>query len=252
MVSSILGMRRSILRRDHLDHFPTKNYFVCEKTRGERYLLLLTRHYRTREPQLFLIDRDHQYHAVTMAFPKAWTNDFGDAILDGELTVERSYSGIAVALKVTDCLTVDGSYIAHPYDGGRDLKGRLRVAKRVVESLNEASEIAKYPLPFTLELVQMCPANRLTEQLGQWRRRRLENDGIWFKCDAIHSDLHWKLASGHETGSVLEMDVIAASLSTQTPPRSHWYAGSVTGFERKAPLPSTLPTPKFLRMLVQL
>ncbi|KAL9106229.1 MAG: hypothetical protein Q9227_008697 [Pyrenula ochraceoflavens] len=102
----------------HIKELMTRDYYVCEKTDGVRYLLYLTEG-NENTAAAYLVDRKNDYYYVPELFlplpdnPTFRNPDFTRfhtrTILDGELVLERLGNGKEeIKFFVFDCLIVDG------------------------------------------------------------------------------------------------------------------------------------------------
>ncbi|KAG0647460.1 mRNA processing 2 [Hyphodiscus hymeniophilus] len=100
--------------RRHLEELARKDYFVCEKSDGMRYLLYLTEDEHGREAQ-YLIDRKNDYWYIPpdeLHFPIQ--NDRQgfhiNTLIDGELVMDKvPGGGMQPKYLVFDCLVLDGN-----------------------------------------------------------------------------------------------------------------------------------------------
>ncbi|KAK2605540.1 hypothetical protein N8I77_008370 [Diaporthe amygdali] len=108
--------------RRHLQELMTKDYFVCEKTDGIRYLLYLTTD-EVGDEIAYLIDRKNdfwfmQYRNLHFPTPENEGGQHDKSIIDGELIMSRQPNGSEKPqFLVFDCLTLDGmSLVERPLD----------------------------------------------------------------------------------------------------------------------------------------
>lgn len=124
------GSQPVSLLRKHLRKLKSEDFFVCEKTDGVRYLLLICRHEDGKSP-MYLISRKFEFYPVK-GIAKLFQNaqvleSFNNSLLDGELVVDEikqpngeiKHQAMYLAY---DVLNIRGSYV-----GNLALNDRLRI-----------------------------------------------------------------------------------------------------------------------------
>ncbi|WBW74530.1 mRNA guanylyltransferase Ceg1 [Schizosaccharomyces osmophilus] len=108
----------------HLQTLKEKDYYVCEKSDGIRFLMYMTKDpSRPDRPTVYLIDRHPNYYHISNLIYPIPTDVSGKAmhtetVLDGELILERFPDGKKqLKFLVFDCLACDGKlYMNRPLD----------------------------------------------------------------------------------------------------------------------------------------
>ena len=99
----------------HLHELKQRDYWVCEKTDGERYLLWMTQD--GNNPLVYFINRKNEYFYVPgFFFPHHERRDdfHRDTILDGELVEDKYPDGrTEINFLVFDMLVLDGQSMMH-------------------------------------------------------------------------------------------------------------------------------------------
>ncbi|CAD6501822.1 BgTH12-02068 [Blumeria graminis f. sp. triticale] len=100
--------------RRHLEELEKKDYYVCEKSDGMRYLLYLTEddlgneiHYLINRKNDFWFIPPGTFHCPTPRDQQAWHNN---TIIDGELVMDKKPNGeMEAKYLVFDCMVLDGN-----------------------------------------------------------------------------------------------------------------------------------------------
>ena len=165
--------------RDHIQLLLTKDYYVCEKSDGVRFLLLCIN--SPNGPLTFLINRKYSVNLLPrIAFPAdIQTNSFHhETLLDCELLVDTEQDGrLTLKLVIFDAILVCGENVM-----SKSLTERLSfVLKKVINPLNNASASIKQNFPFLVELKQMHKSYGLEDVLTRIiPSLKHENDGLIF------------------------------------------------------------------------
>ncbi|KAJ2894196.1 hypothetical protein MKZ38_007836 [Zalerion maritima] len=178
--------------RKHLDELRSRDYFVCEKSDGIRYLLYLTSISGadgTPHETPFLIDRKNTYWHIGVTelhFPQKNGPDSSfhtDTLIDGELVMDEYPDGAKIPrFIVFDCLLLDGQSLMT-----RTLDKRLGYFKEMVltpyqDLLNRYPDEKKYQ-PFTVELKSMQVAYGIELMFNSiLPELKHGNDGLIFTC----------------------------------------------------------------------
>ena len=101
--------------RSHFEELKKHDYYVCEKTDGQRYLMYMAKGINDFDQPVsyqYLIDRKNQYYYVDnppFPNPDKRPEEFHiDTILDGELVEDRERSGSVIKFLVFDVLIYNG------------------------------------------------------------------------------------------------------------------------------------------------
>ncbi|KAH8801475.1 mRNA capping enzyme, catalytic domain-containing protein [Xylogone sp. PMI_703] len=173
--------------RRHLVELTKRDYYVCEKSDGIRYLLYLTADENGEEIQ-YLIDRKNDYWWIPkgglhLPVPKAVEAFHTETIIDGELVMDRLPNGRQqLKYLVFDCLILDGNRLMQ-----RTLDKRLGYVKEFIFDPYKAL-LRDYPedtanFHFVVELKQM----QFSYAIEMMFRQVLPNlphgnDGLIFTC----------------------------------------------------------------------
>jgi mRNA guanylyltransferase len=130
--------------RRHLEELTQRDYFVCEKSDGMRYLLYLTQDDQGNEIH-YLIDRKNDYWFVPpnmlhFPIPGDHTGFHIDTLIDGELVLDQvDGGGKQPKYLVFDCMVIDGNSLMN-----RTLDKRIAYFKeRIFDPYNKLLE--KFP-----------------------------------------------------------------------------------------------------------
>ena len=176
----------------HLEVLRRKDFYVCEKTDGVRYLLLIHTPNRSKT-KAWLIDRKYTYYPLkTLPVPLLKRKStLHDTLLDGELVDEALFKGGAPSERRSTFLVFDAICVYGVYVGHLDLMNRLRVAHETILLIQGkilSSKLLRDELPFEIDLKQMF-AKRDTGFLFSQVLPNLthENDGLVFtRVDAAY------------------------------------------------------------------
>lgn len=108
-----------------MESLKSDDFWVCEKSDGQRVLVLIMVPRTTMKQEVYLIDRKNNYHRVSglyfpnqdLTCPKAKQNggQRSDTLLDGELVVDRaetSRTKSRLRLLLFDCIVLERENIA--------------------------------------------------------------------------------------------------------------------------------------------
>lgn len=173
--------------RAHIHELKKEDYYVCEKSDGQRYLL-----FNTTDPNgdeaTFLIDRRNDYWLVRgLHFPLTPDKDpipwHKDTLIDGELVIDKNPDGSKTAkFLMFDCLVMDGKILIN-----RTLDKRLAYLSQNFYNPYKVL-LKKFPqeVPFMPFLAQMKKMEfaYATEMLFRQILPSLPhgNDGLIFTC----------------------------------------------------------------------
>lgn len=177
--------------QQHLQELKNQDYFVCEKTDGERYLMYLTNDGQEPKNQaIYFIDRKNDYYYVpNLHFPHHEDNTFRKfheaSILDGELVEDKHPDGrTIIKFLVFDMLVLDGKDLRD-----RTLDKRLGYMKSfLIKPLNDwfkrepnrrreqACEVDDKKTEFSYSLRKMF------EEIIPQVKQLHGNDGLIFTC----------------------------------------------------------------------
>lgn len=132
---SFPGAQPVSFARSHLEELKKQDYYVCEKTDGQRYLMFLTADIdpETRQVQShqYLIDRKNNYYLVEnppFPNPDRKPQEFHvDTIMDGELVEDKEETGSVIKYMVFDLLFYNGKDLR-----SRSLDKRLAYLKSFI------------------------------------------------------------------------------------------------------------------------
>lgn len=177
--------------QQHLQELKKQDYFVCEKTDGERYLMYLTNDGSEPKGQaIYLINRKNEYYYVpNLHFPHNEDPTFRKfheaSLLDGELVEDKYLDGrTAIKFLVFDILVLDGKDLRdRPLD---KRLGHLKVF--VIKPLHDWLKM--YP---NEKRAQACEVNDKKTEFSYALRTMFEeiipqvkqlhgNDGLIFTC----------------------------------------------------------------------
>ncbi|KAL9617439.1 MAG: hypothetical protein Q9160_007751 [Pyrenula sp. 1 TL-2023] len=173
----------------HLHELTLKDYYVCEKTDGIRYLLYMTQG-NIGEDAAYLIDRKNDYYFVPGChFPVPEDPTFAkfhlETILDGELVCDTYPGGHSeIKFLVFDCLIVDGKSMLN-----RTLDKRLAYFQELVLKPYKTM-YAKWPeetkhRPFAMEdknTELSYGVEKMFREVIPKVKRVHGNDGLIFTC----------------------------------------------------------------------
>ncbi|KAK6865603.1 hypothetical protein PG995_002131 [Apiospora arundinis] len=174
--------------RHHLKELRSKDYYVCEKSDGIRYLLYLTIHPTTGDEAHFMIDRRNDYWYVTsgsthIPTTKAENTFHQGTLLDGELVMDDIGNGRKEpTYLVFDCLALDGQNLM-----SRELPKRLGYFKEWIYNPYKAL-YKKYPeekqyQSFFLGMKEMQVAYGIEMMFREViKNLKHGNDGLIFTC----------------------------------------------------------------------
>ncbi|CAN8096362.1 unnamed protein product [Discula destructiva] len=216
--SSFPGAQPVSFAREHLQDLLEKDYYVCEKTDGIRYLLYLTKDEFGAET-VYLIDRKNDYYFIhhrNLHFPRE--NDEGafhvDTIIDGELVMDRQPDGTEMpSFLVFDCLVLDGMVLME-----RPLDKRLAyLQQNIYKPYNKLFK--KYPdelkfQAFKLVMKDMQFSYGITKMFNEVLPSLTHgNDGLIFtcretpyKCGTDEHILKWKPAEENTVDFKLQLE----------------------------------------------
>ncbi|KFY31309.1 hypothetical protein V494_07972, partial [Pseudogymnoascus sp. VKM F-4513 (FW-928)] len=173
--------------RKHIGELMKQDYYVCEKSDGQRYLLYCTADPNTGDEAHFLIDRRNDFWYISgLHFPLKDDATFAsfhtNTLIDGELVIDSLPTGPRATYLVFDCLTLDRKPLI-----SRTLDKRLAYFKDGVFA-PYAELLRKFPeerphMPFEVQLKDM----QLPYGLEMMFRAVLPglphgNDGLIFTC----------------------------------------------------------------------
>ena len=185
--------------RDHVSLLLNRDYFVCEKSDGIRYLLFCIN--SPNGPLSFLINRKYSINLLpNVCFPlDPQASAFHhETLLDCELLIDSENGKEILKLVIFDGILVNGENVMK-----KNLTERLSaVLKKVINPLNSAQLSIKQRFPFLVLLKQMHKCYGLNEVLTKViPSLHHENDGLIFTpvnepyvigtCDLL---LKWKPA----------------------------------------------------------
>jgi len=211
-VASLCGLRHSrfpgaqpvSFARSSLDQLKEEDYWVCEKSDGQRVLMFIAWNKATEQQEVYLIDRKNKYkrqhNSIVFPFheippsPKArMALQLGslnekyavrkDTLLDGELVWDVSKTGERkMRLLLFDCIILDGSSLAQRPLSRRygSLMGQIVPPHK--QFLKEFPAAAR-DAPFEVQVKRMQLAYHISTVLDQFIPN-LEhgNDGLIFTC----------------------------------------------------------------------
>ena len=162
----------------HLQELKERDYWVCEKTDGERFLLWMTND--GPNPLVYFINRKNDYYYVPgFIFPHHVPGqDFHrDTILDGELVEDRHPDGrIELNFLVFDMLVLDGKTMMQ-----RTLDKRMAYFKEQV--LKPYGKTGQGPFPVKDKEIQFAYAMDMMFKEVIPRAKKVHgNDGMIFTC----------------------------------------------------------------------
>jgi mRNA guanylyltransferase len=173
--------------RRHLEELTQRDYYVCEKSDGMRYLLYSTRDDEGGELH-YLIDRKNDYwfippNTIHFPIPNDETGFHTDTLIDGELVFDTlPNGGKQPKYLVFDCMVLDGNSLMN-----RTLDKRIAYFKERVFDPYKLL-LKKYPqeLPFQhfiVELKQMQFSYAVEKMFKQILPALPHgNDGLIFTC----------------------------------------------------------------------
>ena len=174
--------------RRHLAEMGQKDYYVCEKSDGHRYLLYLTDDGYGGEAQ-YLIDRRNNFWYIpkdTLHFPIDNNNPQGfhvESLIDGELVMDKvPGGGLEPKYLVFDCLVLDGDSLMH-----RTLDKRIayfgdKIFKPYKQLLEDFPE-EKQHQSFFVELKDMNFSYSMQRMFAEILPKLPHgNDGLIFTC----------------------------------------------------------------------
>ncbi|KAH8594997.1 mRNA capping enzyme, catalytic domain-containing protein [Bisporella sp. PMI_857] len=206
--------------RKHLKALTEKDYYLCEKTDGMRYLLYLTHGDDEQLEVQYLIDRKNDYWGMTgesgihLPIPGHEAGFHTKTIIDGELVMDKAPGGtLQPRFMVFDCLVIDGVSLMD-----RSLDKRLAFFRERIQDPYNAL-LRKYPqeVPYQAFLVQMkeFELGYGIEKMFKQVLKSLPhgNDGLIFTCRETHykhgtdpNILKWKPADENSIDFRLELE----------------------------------------------
>jgi hypothetical protein len=97
-IATFPGPQPVAIEKRHFDILNKNEYVVCEKTDGERKILIIL--YINEKPMCFIVDRNKDYHFIELSFKKEL---FEGCIFDCELI-----TGTKPSLVIHDCFAYNG------------------------------------------------------------------------------------------------------------------------------------------------
>ncbi|KAI8906190.1 mRNA capping enzyme, catalytic domain-containing protein [Powellomyces hirtus] len=177
------GAQPVALTRDHLQSLEREDYYVCEKSDGVRYLMLLM--VTQKGPATFMIDRMNQLHYIDkMQFPLPRLP--GDSIkfhnhtlLDGELVVDVVGAHRTLTYLVFDFMFSNGEKHTH-----ENYSRRLGIFQRDVQAPYEAHlknnpELRSHQ-PFRLAIKAQQRSYGMSRVFEDITKQKHGNDGLIF------------------------------------------------------------------------
>ncbi|TPX53952.1 hypothetical protein PhCBS80983_g06090 [Powellomyces hirtus] len=177
------GAQPVALTRDHLQSLEREDYYVCEKSDGVRYLMLLM--VTQKGPATFMIDRMNQLHYIDkMQFPLPRLP--GDSIkfhnhtlLDGELVVDVVGAHRTLTYLVFDFMFSNGEKHTH-----ENYSRRLGIFQRDVQAPYEAHlknnpELRNHQ-PFRLAIKAQQRSYGMSRVFEDITKQKHGNDGLIF------------------------------------------------------------------------
>ena len=101
-IGTFPGPQPVAVEKRHLQILNKNEYVVCEKTDGERKVLLIL--YVNEKPMCFLVDRNNEYNFIELSFKKEL---FEGCIFDCELVTQSDRNGNEL-LVIHDCFAYNG------------------------------------------------------------------------------------------------------------------------------------------------
>lgn len=112
------GMQPVSFTRNSIVDLEENDYFVCEKSDGVRYLLLIMK--TPKGAASFLIDRKNNYHHVDIPFPlpdslksPGGFEFHSETLLDGEMVISNDGSRKSLRYLVFDAIAINGKSVVH-------------------------------------------------------------------------------------------------------------------------------------------
>ncbi|WFD00026.1 dCMP deaminase [Malassezia yamatoensis] len=186
------------------------SFWVCEKSDGQRVLVLIVVPPATGQQEVFLIDRKNNYYYVNnLVFPhhESKLDPMGrptrlrtDTLLDGELVIDSIAPGqTKMRLLLFDCLVIDGENMMRKELGRR--YGRLRTnLLPPYRNYLKADRMAQFVAPFEVQVKGMDLAYGIEAVLEALKNHvQHESDGLIFTnyqtgytCGTDQNILKWK------------------------------------------------------------
>ncbi|KAF3770576.1 mRNA capping enzyme, alpha subunit [Cryphonectria parasitica EP155] len=204
--------------RRHLQDLLQKDYYVCEKTDGIRYLLYLTQDEHGSEA-VYLIDRKNDFWFMqnrNLHFPTKESEGayHTDTVIDGELVMDRQPDGTEKpSFLVFDCLVLDSKLLME-----RQLDKRLAYFQHNIY-VPYKNLFKKYPHESKFQAFQLVMKDmQLAYGLGKIFHEVLPNlthgnDGLIFtcretpyKCGTDEHILKWKPADENTVDFKLHLE----------------------------------------------
>lgn len=164
------GSQPISLMSNHLQSLKESSYFVCEKSDGVRYLLLIHDSQRVdtaKYAKVFLVNRKFEFvpiKGLDILFEsengKKYLEYMNNTLLDGELVIDEIQLEDGTHKKQAMFLVFDAINIRRKFVGDLDLFDRLRVAQaegvsKFQELMAALPEEARINMPFFFTLKQM-------------------------------------------------------------------------------------------------
>ncbi|KAJ3077524.1 Dcp1p-Dcp2p decapping enzyme complex alpha subunit, partial [Quaeritorhiza haematococci] len=163
----------------HLQRLEREDYFVCEKSDGVRYMLLLM--VTPKGPAGFMIDRKNNFHYVKLYFPlpNNPSKFHNETLLDGELIIDVEGDQRHLRYLVFDLIVVNGNSIAQ-----RSFSTRLGILQQDVIKPHKHF-MAKHPelreqQPFQLEMKKQERSYGVNLVFADIPKLKHANDGLIF------------------------------------------------------------------------
>ncbi|TPX65677.1 hypothetical protein SpCBS45565_g05002 [Spizellomyces sp. 'palustris'] len=210
------GSQPIALQHNNLQALEREDYFVCEKSDGVRYLMLLM--VTQKGPATFMIDRKNEFHYVDMKFPLPKqvgevTKYHNQTLLDGELVVDVEGSHRTLTYLVFDLLTSHGERHLH-----ETYNRRLGFFQRDVlapyEHYLKYHPEARNTQPFRIRIKTQQRSYGMHVVFDEIARQKHGNDGLIFTPvnlpytpGTCHKLLKWKPPEQNTIDFKIKMDL---------------------------------------------
>ncbi|KAI3623411.1 mRNA guanylyltransferase [Malassezia furfur] len=204
------GAQPVSFNKQSLDLLLKEDFWVCEKSDGQRVLVLIVVPPATGQQEVFLIDRKNNYYQVhNLSFPHhnpnspeaaAFMGQRTNTLVDGELVVDTiSPEQTKLRLLLFDCLVIDGENVTRKPFGRR----YARLSSHLYppyKSYMAKNKMAQVMAPFEVQVKPMDLAYGIEKVLlGRMKHLHHESDGLIFTsfpsgytCGTDPKILKWK------------------------------------------------------------
>ncbi|KIS66820.1 mRNA guanylyltransferase [Mycosarcoma maydis] len=170
-----------------IDLLQSEDYWVCEKSDGQRVLILIVTPSSTGIQEVFLIDRKNEYYKVEgIVFPHHLPKDNSmrnHTLMDGELVIDTDASGKKkLVLLLFDLIVLDRELLANRPLSKRYGRLKIYVYPPYVDYLKRNPAAAALR-PFDVQVKNMDLAYGIDKVLYETVPNLLHgNDGLIFTC----------------------------------------------------------------------